>query len=56
MDIETMKRVKRNYHQAHDAVVDVVLDALCTTYKEVTGKEAGDRLREELYQAIRFDC
>ncbi len=56
MDAATIKRNKERYTAAIDVVEDVVLDALLGTYQDVTGKKPSDRLREALYDAIRFHC
>ena len=52
---EQLKAEQRRYESAISVVEDVLTDALCATYKAVTGKEPSEQLRDELYNAIRFN-
>lgn len=45
---------KSEYHKADEARLDVLVNALCNRYEELTGKKPTDRLREDIYQALRF--
>lgn len=49
------KDSRRRYQQKVDAATDELVDALCQTYARVTGRVADDRMRDELWQAVRFD-
>lgn len=55
MDADELKRTAKRYHQAAEAAEDIVTDALCATYKHITGKEPSDRMRESIFDAIRFN-
>lgn len=46
---------RARYHRAQDEKADALVSALCDTYTTITGRPASDRLRDELYQAVRFE-
>ena len=46
---------KTDYYRQHEVLIDILVDGLLTKYEEITGKKPTDKLREELYQAVRFD-
>lgn len=54
MDAPEIERAKTAYYRASEEVEWIVTDALCATYKKVTGKPVTDRIREALFDAIRF--
>jgi hypothetical protein len=55
MDADRLKRFKTEYYHRHEGVTETVVDALCVTYEQVTGKRASESIREGIYQAVRFD-
>lgn len=54
MTPERLKQMKTDYSRAEESLAEVVVNAMCETYREVTGKPASDRLVEELHQVVRF--
>jgi hypothetical protein len=55
LSAEQAKRLSRQYDREREQALETLLDAICMTIKQVTGVEPGDRLREKLHDAIRFD-
>lgn len=53
-DTATLKRAEREFHEAEEAAASALTDAMCDTYKQVTGKQPGDYLRREIWYAVRF--
>lgn len=52
---EDLKRAKTEYYHAMEGVTDILVGALCDTYRTVTGTPASDRLRDKLHDAVRFE-
>lgn len=52
---EQVQRAQREYNRIQDSAIDVLVDALCDTIQQVTGRKPSDRLRDELFQAVRFN-
>ena len=46
---------EKECRRTKERLAELVVDALAATFKRVTMKNASDRLREELYDAIRFE-
>jgi hypothetical protein len=55
MSPERLKEIRRSYERARTEIEGIVGQALCETYRKVTGKEPSDRLREAFEDAIRFN-
>lgn len=55
MDVAAIKRTSKQYNAAMEAVEEVLVDAMCDMFQEVTGKQASNRLREALHEAVRFN-
>lgn len=53
MTPERLKQIKSNYNRASEALDEIIVNAMCETYREVTGKPASDRLVEALHEAVR---
>jgi phage gp36-like protein len=49
------KETERRFHKAQEQVEEVLTDALCETYRRLTGKEASDRLADQFREAVRFN-
>lgn len=45
---------KTDYQKQLEVCTDILVDALLCKYEEVTGRKPTDKLREELYQILRF--
>lgn len=52
---EQIKEFSTAYYEANERKVEVVLEALCRTIKNITGVYPNDKLRDALYYAIQFD-
>jgi hypothetical protein len=46
---------KKCYDRNREKMVDDLTDALVITYEGITGRKATDKVREDLWQAIRFE-
>lgn len=55
MTPEQLKIAKRQYHRDIETVEDGLANAMLTTYEAVTGKQASERFREKIIDALRFD-
>lgn len=51
---EVIKDSATHFFRRKEDATDVVVNALAYTFKMVTGKDASDKLRDELFQAVRF--
>jgi len=47
--------LRREYHRHREGETDTLVAAFAMIYEQITGKQVSDRLREQLYQAVRFD-
>ena len=47
------EKEEKRYFQARDAAIDALVDALCERYRELTGKHATDKMRDEFWQTVR---
>ena len=55
MNAKTLERVSTQYFQAEEAATEVLVEALSVTYKNLTGKWPSDRVRHDLWYAVRHD-
>jgi len=56
MDAAELKRTAQQYHRAAEVAEQIVADALCDTFRQITGKAPSDRMREAIFDAVRFNC
>lgn len=52
---EFRKREYERYRQAADAATDALVAALAERYRELTGKHATDKMRDEFWQTIHYN-
>lgn len=53
---ERIKQIKRAYHSEMAEVEATLTNALCETYKEITGKKASLKFEEAIAEAIRYEA
>lgn len=50
------REFSRRYEREREVALETLLDAVCLAIKQVTGVDPGDRLRERLRDAIRYEA
>jgi hypothetical protein len=55
MNPSRITELRRQYHRARGEVEDVVANAMCETYREITGQIPSDKLREAIAEAVRWN-
>jgi hypothetical protein len=53
---QILSQYEKDYHKAREKAVEILADAMCEVYKMLTGAHASDKLREALYEAVRFEA
>jgi hypothetical protein len=54
-DEQIAAAAERECRKAKEHLAELVADALAAAFKRATMKDASDRLREELFNAVRFE-
>lgn len=52
---ERIKQIQRTYRSEMDDVEATLTNALCETYKEITGKRPSDKFADMIADAIRYE-
>lgn len=47
--------IAKQYRQRQEAADDMLVEVLCSAFKDATGAVPSDRLRDKLSEAIQYD-
>lgn len=49
------KTIAKQYRQRQETADDMLTEVLCSAFKDATGAVPSDRLREKIYEALRYE-
>ena len=55
MTQQQIETYQEQFLKANDQVSYTLTNALCQTFKEITGSSPSQQLREKIYDALQFD-
>lgn len=55
MTPDDIKKFKTAYQGHRTELAAILSNAFCAAYRDITGREASDRLRDKLFEAVEFD-